>query len=99
MADSDPQDLRHTIVQNVPPAMVLAILAVLARFESRRLKRGGIAWHDIFIVLGLLGSLLQSALVIVGKSHPPSALETSQVQRPRKGLVYISGKCPMPTFV
>ena len=70
MADSNSQDLRHTIIQNVPPAMVLAILAVVARFVSRRLKRGGIVWHDIFIVLGLLGSLLQSALVIVGRIPP-----------------------------
>ena len=58
------QDKRHEIVQNTIPAMVLAILAVAARFAARRIQRGGVEWHDWFVVLALIGSLLQSALVI-----------------------------------
>ena len=58
------EDKRHEIVQNTIPAMVLAALAVAARFAARRIQRGRLEWHDWFIVLGLIGSLLQSALVI-----------------------------------
>ena len=61
------QDLRHEIVQNTIPGMVLAVLAVVARFSARRTQRGAVAWHDWFVVLGLIGSLLQSALVLNGE--------------------------------
>lgn len=62
--------MRSKIVQNTIPAMVLAVLAVVARFAARRIQRSEIEWHDWFIVLGLVGSLLQSALVIDCKQTP-----------------------------
>ena len=46
----------------------LAILAVIARFVSRKLKKRPYAVHDYLIVVGLAGSLLQVAFILQGTS-------------------------------
>ena len=65
--DDGGQDLRHELVVNTIPGMVLAVLAVVSRFAARRIKGIPLAWHDFYIVLGVVGSLAQSALVLASK--------------------------------
>ena len=61
----DLQDNRqHEMLRDMIPFVILANLAVVGRFVSRRLRRASIGADDYMIVLGLVGSTFDEAVML-----------------------------------
>ena len=61
------EDQQQQMLGPIIAGTILAMLAVIARFVSRRLKKRPFALHDYLIVIGMAGSLVQVAIVLQSK--------------------------------